>query len=533
MIDITIAEDDLFCERLYALKTDIGHRKKYAQFFTPVKIAYFLSNYILKANRDVNRILEPAFGLGVFSRVLRNQFAYKGEISGFELDDLIISFGKDIVNEYDVCLNNADYLNVWNLSFDCVICNPPYLKFHDYDNLPYIGKINQVLKTKLNGYTNIYALFILKSLSELSHNGRAGYIVPSEFFNADYGVAVKQKLLESKMLKYVVNFHFDNNAFTDVLTTATLLLFENSSNDDIVTFFNISGDNELKNLDKIINDESQNLHHVESFSYHYAHLDPRIKWRNYYQATRKYSSNKLVNFKNYCKAMRGIATGANDYFSFSRSKAARYNIKNENLLNCVCKSSDINKIFFTKNDFDDLVTSDKKVFLVDLRIQQDKDVENYIRLGKELAVHEKFLTKKRKPWYSIENRKPADIWVGVFNRGRLKFIKNDSKALNLTTFHGIYIHNIYDDIREIIFAYFLTDLSKEVFLANRREYGNGLSKYEPNDFNNSDIFDFKTLTESQIKDLNEIIKDIKDNEDNTVLVNINISRLDEYFRALL
>ena len=36
---------------------------------------------------------------------------------------------------------------------------------------------------------------------------------------------------------------------------------------------------------------------------------------------------------------------------------------------------------------------------------------------------------------------------------------------------------------DLLFAYLLTDISKEIFNDNRREYGNGLHKFEPNDIN--------------------------------------------------
>ena len=50
----------------------------------------------------------------------------------------------------------------------------------------------------------------------------------------------------------------------------------------------------------------------------------------------------------------------------------------------------------------------------------------------------KFLTKSRKPWYALEKRPPAPIWVSVFNRNGVKFIRNEANISNLTTFHCVY-----------------------------------------------------------------------------------------------
>ncbi len=53
-------------------------------------------------------------------------------------------------------------------------------------------------------------------------------------------------------------------------------------------------------------------------------------------------------------------------------------------------------------------------------------------------------------------------------------------------------------------AYFLSDVSKEIFDDDRREYGGGLNKFEPNDLNNSKVINLDVIdveTENQIATL--------------------------------
>jgi adenine-specific DNA-methyltransferase len=58
-----------------------------------------------------------------------------------------------------------DYMyNDWNNKYDGIICNPPYFKFHDYDNKNIIKEIEERISCKLNGFTNLYTLFLLKSI---------------------------------------------------------------------------------------------------------------------------------------------------------------------------------------------------------------------------------------------------------------------------------------------------------------------------------------------------------------------------------
>ena len=58
-------------EREYSKFTSIEHRKKFAQFFTPFPIADLMAKWLL-GNENLKTVLEPAFGLGVFSRALLN-----------------------------------------------------------------------------------------------------------------------------------------------------------------------------------------------------------------------------------------------------------------------------------------------------------------------------------------------------------------------------------------------------------------------------------------------------------------------------
>ena len=128
----------------------------------------------------------------------------------------------------------------------------------------------------------------------------------------------------------------------------------------------------------------------------------------------------------------------------------------------------------------------------------------------KLNIDKKFLTSHRTPWYTVENRPPSPIWVGVFNRGGLRFIRNEAGIKNLTTFHCIYVNTLYSDITDLIYSYLLTDVAHEIFNDNRREYGGGLEKFEPNDLNNSHIFDFTILTDDEKNEILDLYYQYRD-----------------------
>lgn len=489
-------------EKDYSKKTSLEHRKKFAQFFTPFSIAKLITNWLLN-NQKLKTVLEPAFGLGVFSRAL---LSIKKDINikGFEIDKTIYSESNMIfTNQDNVIIELKDYMyNDWENKYDGIICNPPYFKFHDYDNKKIIKEIENRLQIRLNGFTNLYTLFFLKSIYQLDNNGRLAYLIPSEFLNSDYGKLVKLSLIKSRILRHIIVFNFDENVFEDALTTACIILCSNDNNFQKVNFTTIQKLEEINNLEKYIN-EYPNFE-ITSNTYPLNELDPEVKWRKYYQKQNSLAFKNLVPFTNVAKVVRGIATGANDYFTFSKPKARKYKIEEDSLLPCICKSADVKNNFFTINDFNNLKESDRLIYLFDGHASKNEHVQKYIDLGEKQGVNKKYLTSCRTPWFLIENRPPSPIWVSVFNRSGLKFIRNEAKISNLTTFHCIYPvkSDLFNSINvDLLFAYLLTDVAKNIFEDNRREYGNGLQKFEPNDINKSMILDLSLLdkvTENKI-----------------------------------
>ncbi|MDO5510484.1 MAG: Eco57I restriction-modification methylase domain-containing protein [Weeksellaceae bacterium] len=476
-------------EKEYAQTVSLEHRKKFAQFFTPLVVAEFMSKWIL-GNKQLKTVLDPAFGLGIFARTIRktNQTC---SIKGFEVDEIILQEAESIFSsDNNTEIIFKDYMfNDWGNRYDGIICNPPYFKFHDYDNKTVLKEIDDNLGLKLNGFTNLYTLFLLKSAYQLNKGGRSAYIVPSEFLNSDYGKLVKSYLIKNKLLRYVVVFDFEENVFDDALTTASILLFANDKEKSEVEFISIKSLHELESLQTKIQaypkDKTEN-------NISFSELNPEVKWRAYYQEQNATRFKNLVPFSNYGKVVRGIATGANDYFTFNLSKAKQHNISEKFLLPCITKAIDAKSPFFTEEDFEELRQQDKNIFLFNAT-EKNEALSEYILKGEFEEINKKYLTASRNPWYALEKRPPSPIWVSVFNRNGLRFIRNEAKISNLTTFHCIYLNMFSAPKVDLLFAYLLTDISKEIFNDNRREYGNGLHKFEPNDINKALMVDLDKI----------------------------------------
>ena len=494
-------------EQKYIASTSLDHRKRYAQFFTPEKIAEFMCQWVLQGKQKT-RALEPAYGLGIFSRILAQNTTVP--VDAYEIDGQIFACAVT-ARPNGVNLRNEDYFaSDWNAKYDAIVCNPPYLKFHDYDNATYIPDVNSHLGTKLNGFTNLYTLFLLKSIAQLQEGGRLAYIIPSEFLNSDYGVEVKHALIESNTLQHIIVVDFTECAFDDALTTACILLCEKTSSSGSVRFSLV---NNIAGLNTCFN---------EYVEYNTSELDANIKWKSYYEEGNSCKYNHLVPFSKFAKVSRGIATGANDYFTFKPSKADDYGIPDGCLMPCICKAVDAPQTFFTRNEFTKLINGDKGIYLFNGTIAPNNaSVLRYIHFGEKSGINKRYLTASRSPWYAIENRPPAPIWVSVFNRSGLRFIRNEANIYNLTTFHCVYPKITEVDV-EVLFAYLITDMAKEIFLDNSRQYGNGLVKFEPNDLNKGMVVDLTLLSTEEntfVKNVYAFIKDTQKEKEGIQLLN--------------
>lgn len=500
-------------ESEYIQKVSLEHRKKFAQFFTPQLIAELMADWLLRSD-NLKTILEPAFGLGVFSRVL---LAKKQDLSirGFEIDNVIAGEASKHFGQCEsVQLMLQDYMyNDWENQYDGIICNPPYFKFHDYDNKSVIAEMERKLSCKLNGFTNLYTLFLLKSIHQLKPNGRCAYIVPSEFMNSDYGKLVKSYLIKTRTLRHIFVFDFDENVFDDAMTTACIVLCAKDDNADSVSFTNITSVEDLHVLEKLIEDYPK----VSSISrqYGFNDLNPEVKWRNYYQEQEGLKYRSLVPFSNYAKVVRGIATGQNEFFTFNQSKAKAFGIENRYLLPCVCKCADVKGQVFTKEEFEILRDQDKKVFLLNAAKDLDANVIQYLKKGESEGVDKKYLTASRNPWYALEKRPPSPIWVSVFNRKGLRFVRNYANVSNLTTFHCVYPQkDLFLNVSvDLLFAYLLTKTARKIFEDNAREYGNGLMKFEPNDLNKGMMINLEELSLVQKTELESCCQQYKTTND--------------------
>lgn len=503
-------------ETKYQNSISVEHRKAFGQVFTPTRIAQFMINWVTEQLQE-GTLLDPALGLGIFFRQLylhKKINSYR--LEGFEVDPELASQVSHLFSslpleftchQKDFLLDQEDYL------YDGIICNPPYIHFQDYQqSLHLIQTFNQKYQLHLNGFSNIYALFLIKSLQRLKVKGRAAFILPSEFLNADYGKSIKEWLIEKRNLTHLIIFDPQIQLFNGFLTTSAILLFEGEAQKKL-QIFNVRDMKDLEKIERQILSDQHIENNLEQEQFMYHQLDPKIKWKYYYSKSNynfsihagKEDLKFLVPFESFASTRRGIATGANNFFTLTQEEVEHWGLDSEYLSPCLTRASHVQKSIFAENDYRQLKESNKKVYLLNFRNQKPDDaLLNYLKWGKSQEYHTRYLTQHRNPWYRMEFTYPADLLVKTFSRKPVVFIQNQTQVLNLTCFHGIYLTELGQKYKDIIFLYLITDLARDIFERERREYGLGLGKFEPNDIKKALVFDFTQITINDQERLNQL-----------------------------
>lgn len=490
-------------------------KKELGQFFTTPLIAEFMSKLVYFEEAKI--ALDPAVGEGVFLKYLDINKKNTLEYMAYDVDEAMIKTSKKVFGE-NVQYVCKDYL-VSDISKkpDIIICNPPYNKFQE------IPKRNEYIKlfvekygVSVSGYSNLCVYFLIKSLFELNDNGKCAYIIPYEFLNTGYGENIKKYLLESKFLKSIYKFDSSISIFDDVLTTSCILLLEKKEHENI-DFIYVNDIEEIKN---------KTFRRIQTYSY--LELDYAQKWNLYFTPQENHQFKNLVEFSKFAKVKRGIATGGNAFFTLNKGQIESLGLSQDVLVECVCKSPDIKVLVFQEKDFLDLYVSNKKVYLFDGTKAKSTNECNYISYGQKNNYHKSYLNSHRNPWYLIEDKQVAPIWISVFSRDRLKVIRNESQAKNLTTFHGIYFYNelLDESFINVFYCYLLSPICQTLLKQCKREYGGGLDKFEPNDLNNAKVLDISVISKEDIREILDLYNQLKVGEIDSFTI---IERLNSIF----
>ncbi|MEW6530178.1 MAG: SAM-dependent DNA methyltransferase [Thermodesulfobacteriota bacterium] len=478
--------------QLDAAKT-AEERNRLGQFSTPFNLATDMLAYakrLLPRGAKVS-FFDPGFGTGVFYSALLSTFP-PGRIvraEGFEIDQRYRESAIDVWNSRSFFLHQKDFTQASPpddefRKHNLIICNPPYIRHHHILNgekARLQDLTEPIFGERISGLAGFYCYFLALSHLWMKENGVAGWLIPSEFMDVNYGKPVKRYLLERVTLLRVHRFDPQDVQFRDALVSSAVVWFRKTAPpSDHSVEFTFGGSLERPEISKMVPKEF---------------LVGEPKWTRYpLGPTREGSAGATLG--DFFSIRRGLATGDNNFFVMPLKRIQELGLP-LNVFRPVLPSPRFLKVDEVLADKDGNPDLEPRTFLLDCRLSPDVIQKRYPRLwhylekGHQSGVANRFLCKHRSPWYTQEYR-PSSLFVCTY-MGRsaterpspFRFILNRSKATVTNSYHLLYPRpeleaRLATDpslTRQI--WHILRTIHADTMMGEGRVYGGGLHKIEP------------------------------------------------------
>ena len=492
-------------------------RNQLGQFATPPTLAADILKYasmLLPSDIKI-RFLDPAFGTGSFYSALLQQFGRSQIVKavGYEIDPHYGNEAIKLWSDTSLHLNIADFTQATPPDSDeakanLVICNPPYVRHHHLNRIEKLRLqqlAQQTAGVKLSQLASLYCHFLCIADASMAVGGLAGWLIPSGFMDVNYGQQIKDYLLNRVTLLRIHCFDAAEVQFEDALCTSAVVWFKKAlppANHAVE--FTYGGSLTASKMSLIMSVES---------------LRRAAKWTKFGLMSGSVNSQEQpLKLKDLFTIKRGLATGANNFFVLTLEQVSAYKLPFE-FLKPVLPSPRLLLVDEIEADClgnpilvrEASPQANRLLFLLSCDLPPDEVkakyplLWEYLQMGVQQGISDRYLCKHRSPWYSQEKRPPSPFlctYMGRQHTGRgrpFRFILNHSMATATNVYLMLYPKPILakalseqpELVQEVWQA--LNKISDEVLMGEGRVYGGGLHKLEPRELGNAMVTDIFTV----------------------------------------
>lgn len=452
------------------------------QFWTPNWIADAMVSYCLLDGSD--HLFDPSVGAGAFFRASK-RLGYQVRLLGAEIDAQAIrqAVGDGLSADDLSAVRLADFvLQPPKEKYRAIVANPPYIRHH---RIPSNTKeqFKQLSKTllgdSLDGRVGAHIYFLLRALQLLAPGGRLAFIMPADTCE---GISAR------KLWRWITG-NFQLEAVATFAATASP--FPNVDTNPIIFFIRNAKPEQSFKWARCIHPETRAL--LEWVSSHFQNFDAQdlsITQRDVVEGvetglSRPMAAETVSQFTlgNFAKVMRGIATGANEFFFLTEQQAKGLNLPASMLLRAVGRTRDVCDEFVTDQTLKNLEATGRPSYLFapDGRNFEDfpAAVQFYLSTGEVAGLPQRPLIAQRRPWYKMETRKAPPFLFAYLGRRNARFIRNQAGVLPLTGFLCVYPRQDDEIFVDRLWQVLQQPETVKNLAAVGKSYGSGAIKVEP------------------------------------------------------
>jgi len=482
--------------RLDSAKTQ-PDRNRMGQFATPPVLASEIVAYAksLIPGSECMRFLDPAFGTGSFYSALLRAFGTRpvAAAEGFEIDPHYARPSTELWRGTPLNLHTRDFTRAEPPSaeadkFNLVVCNPPYVRHHHIPTQEK-ARLKQLTERacgeRIAGLAGLYCYFLGLAHAWLAENGIAVWLIPSEFMDVNYGKPVKHYLLDRVTLLRIHRFQSEDVQFEDALVSSAVVCFTKARAPVTHAAQFTFGGTLLK--PRISRDVPIGA------------LEPEDKW-THFPATVERAANNGVKLGDFFSIKRGLATGANGFFILTREQIDKHGLSMKYFRPILPSPRYVQGDEIRANTSGNPCL-EPQLFLLDCRLPEREvkarhpELWAYLQAGKQ-ALAGRYLCSHRAPWYTQEDRPPAQFLCTYMGRsdangGRpFRFIMNHSRAVAANVYLMLYpkpplaqaLRQRPELARQVWRT--LNEICPKSVASEGRVYGGGLHKLEPKELAN-------------------------------------------------
>jgi hypothetical protein len=461
------------------------------QFWTPLWLAKVMAAWVTELRPRT--VFDPAVGPGTFFAGARAA-GYTGHFEGYELHET--SFAE----AGRLGLSSGDFERIVvgdfigarvNRSFPAIVSNPPYIRHHrlSEERKAELRRIaERVLGFPLDGRVGLHVYFLLKCLEHLDSGGRLAFLLPADVCEGISSRAFWNRLCERFRLEAVLTFDESAAPFPKVDTNAIVFLISNHTPQDRIRWIRVQ-ERDGEAIARAVKGLPNAFGSRAALTWTERKLTEALATG--LSRPPRPASSQGVPLSNFARIVRGIATGANEFFFLTSEQIAVLGLEMRFFVRAVGRTRDCRDDTLRCSTLTALEAQARPTWLLNLdgtaKESLPTRLRSYLEFGEAQKLNERALIQSRRPWYRMEQRTPPPILFAYLGRRDCRFILNEAGVVPLTGFLCVYPWDARPDAVRRLWRALNHPATLENLAFAGKSYGGGALKVEPRQLDTLEI----------------------------------------------